>query len=964
MVGIMTRFNRSQWFSLIFIVLSLLIFAFIHFWKAELVPRGREIHIAVAVDKPEPNGLGNTIVRAAKLFADELNQGGGVDGAKLVVDVYDDGGRPDSARQTAETLTRQGRAVAVIGHRLSSQSLAAGPIYQREKIPAITPASTATAVTSDNMWFFRTIYHNDFIGRFLAHYIKVVIAPEKTLVVHGPSDFETKLARVFMKTARELDMPVDGPFLMPAGGGAASVDELMRNLKDGTGRRALFMALYTDAAFQMVKAVRELDIDVKLVAPHTIAHPNFPKMFSQLPLEISIPGYYTDGVTMETPLVFDTANRQAGVFRNKYISLYGESPDWRAAFTYDAVGAAIEAIRRGRLVSRGLSVAEIRAGIRRELAAMNNLANAYEGITGLNYFDEKGDAAKPAAVAQYQGGMLISALSQFQTLKNLPGRVSLASLKQNPNIINISGQLMERTKVIYTGLTIDDISDIDPGKMTAGIKGKIWFRYEEDKFSNGQRGADTAVKPHNIVFTNALGPVEYEAVTPVKDTFDSLYQRFGFKGTFRLDFIPAIRQYRQPTMGLEFRHADLPAGRLLYVTDMIGMGLDDDTSFQDTISALSPSLDADGWRIVRGSVYQGTQWISAQGQPEYLNADEGLTPYSTLVAALVVKSTELDITDLLPAEYHRLILYTAFALFLATLVVHVIRAAWGTSALITFLQFVSVCILLMIGGKCLLAALADDLTFQQLDVAAKILSTAWWLVPAYYLSVTMERFIWHPLEIRAQRPIPNIVRRSAFSVIFLLALFGVVAFVLDQPLTSLLATSGLITLIIGLAVQANISNIFSGLVLNVERPFVIGDIVKIGDLPPSKVIDITWRATRLINYQNYVYNVPNTQAAESTIQNFSKHEPVQDYFSVYIPPSHDPEKICRLITEAIKSCQAVIRIMPVETKFIGEKLLENSVIMEYWPMYYLEDYHRRVEVRDEVWRSIWQHLTAEGINVN
>ncbi len=77
-----------------------------------------------------------------------------------------------------------------------------------------------------------------------------------------------------------------------------------------------------------------------------------------------------------------------------------------------------------------------------------------------------------------------------------------------------------------------------------------------------------------------------------------------------------------------------------------------------------------------------------------------------------------------------------------------------------------------------------------------------------------------------------------------MSFFGIVAFTFDYPLTGFLATSGLVAGIIGFAARENISNIFSGIALNVERPFRIGDWIEVGD-NKGKVVNMTWRSTRI-----------------------------------------------------------------------------------------------------------------------
>lgn len=98
-------------------------------------------------------------------------------------------------------------------------------------------------------------------------------------------------------------------------------------------------------------------------------------------------------------------------------------------------------------------------------------------------------------------------------------------------------------------------------------------------------------------------------------------------------------------------------------------------------------------------------------------------------------------------------------------------------------------------------------------------SVLWWLMPALLLPLLIKRFVWIPLEKRTTRTVPNVIRLFVSSIIYLLACFGIIAFVYDQPITSLLATSGVVAMIIGLAIQVNIANVFAGIVINIERPF-------------------------------------------------------------------------------------------------------------------------------------------------
>jgi len=230
----------------------------------------------------------------------------------------------------------------------------------------------------------------------------------------------------------------------------------------------------------------------------------------------------------------------------------------------------------------------------------------------------------------------------------------------------------------------------------------------------------------------------------------------------------------------------------------------------------------------------------------------------------------------------------------------------------------------------------------------------WWVLPAVLIIQTIERFVWIPIEALSNRIIPNIVRRMAALSILFLALSGIVAFVFDQKLTGLLATSGMLAMIIGLAAQMNISNMISGIVLNIERPFRIGDWIKIGD-KKGKIIDMTWRTTRLQTIHANVISIPNSTASESLIENYQY--PDNTYWKelvVYIDPIYSPVRVEKLLRDAILSVKD--RLEP-HVMFGGV----NDWAASYTVRLAGKDYAKREKYQRDVWNKIWAHLNRAGI---
>jgi len=126
---------------------------------------------------------------------------------------------------------------------------------------------------------------------------------------------------------------------------------------------------------------------------------------------------------------------------------------------------------------------------------------------------------------------------------------------------------------------------------------------------------------------------------------------------------------------------------------------------------------------------------------------------------------------------------------------------------------------------------------------------------------------------------------------------------------SLIAGLGIGGLAIALAAQKTLSNIISGLSIVLDQPFRVGQWITVNG-ETGKVIDITWRTTRIQTFANATLHIPNDTVASAQVLNWDQHidEFGVGYFifqKLSFHPHHDPEKIVRLLTEAIDQTPAV-----------------------------------------------------------
>ena len=132
------------------------------------------------------------------------------------------------------------------------------------------------------------------------------------------------------------------------------------------------------------------------------------------------------------------------------------------------------------------------------------------------------------------------------------------------------------------------------------------------------------------------------------------------------------------------------------------------------------------------------------------------------------------------------------------------------------------------------------------DLAVAVLKMTWWLWGAWLL-VGLVRAL---MVFERQRPESKLVQDLVAAVSYVAAVFAIIAYVLDLPIQGVLATSGVIAIILGLALQSTMNDLFSGLVLTFTRPYRPNDWIKLEGGTEGRVIEMDWRATCLLTGQH------------------------------------------------------------------------------------------------------------------
>src|SRR5579875_646348 len=209
-------------------------------------------------------------------------------------------------------------------------------------------------------------------------------------------------------------------------------------------------------------------------------------------------------------------------------------------------------------------------------------------------------------------------------------------------------------------------------------------------------------------------------------------------------------------------------------------------------------------------------------------------------------------------------------------------------------------------------------------------------------------------------------RRRHFSTIFkdLLMLFTcalVVAVVLRAQfkvdVEPLIASGAVATVVLGLALQETLGNIFSGLTLQLQKPFEPGDWVRYGERL-GRVEGIGWRATRLITRENERLEIPNNLLSKEVVINYATGAVAENLF-IGLPYDKPPNRVKEVLIGVLRGTPGVLTSPEPEINAVE---YADSAI-RYRLRYWISDYAIAEEVRDSILSHVWYALRRHAIDV-
>ena len=189
------------------------------------------------------------------------------------------------------------------------------------------------------------------------------------------------------------------------------------------------------------------------------------------------------------------------------------------------------------------------------------------------------------------------------------------------------------------------------------------------------------------------------------------------------------------------------------------------------------------------------------------------------------------------------------------------------------------------------------------DWWTRALAIVWWIVAARATVAIIVLVLGRDVRSRQARLFTDLVAGA----VWLIASLVILNSVLRLPIGGVLATSGIVAVVIGLAMQSTLGDLFSGIAVGLDQPFHPGDRISIGNAMEGVVIQSNWRSIRIQTDSEDVVTIPNSIVARSHIVNrtiASERRPIS--VQIVITPDAPADRVIDLLKQAVMLCPDIL----------------------------------------------------------
>ena len=210
-----------------------------------------------------------------------------------------------------------------------------------------------------------------------------------------------------------------------------------------------------------------------------------------------------------------------------------------------------------------------------------------------------------------------------------------------------------------------------------------------------------------------------------------------------------------------------------------------------------------------------------------------------------------------------------------------------------------------------------------------------------------------------QANVPRLFRDLSRVFLILCGVAIVLSLVWGADLGGVIAALGVGSIVIGLALQDTLGNLFSGIALLFERPFNEGDWIEVDSII-GKVIEINWRSVHILTRELEMLVIPNAVLAGATIRNYRRPQKLHiEPVDVGLSYDDPPNKVKQVMKETALATKGVLD----KPEPVIQTISYDDSSIGYRVRLFLADYDRVPIIRDEFMTRVWYAAERNGLNI-
>jgi len=263
-------------------------------------------------------------------------------------------------------------------------------------------------------------------------------------------------------------------------------------------------------------------------------------------------------------------------------------------------------------------------------------------------------------------------------------------------------------------------------------------------------------------------------------------------------------------------------------------------------------------------------------------------------------------------------------------------------------------------------AVASDSNNKMMETTVVLIATVFHILKILLwmtLVITIVRFLSYlifetVLKTSGQSEISSLVKTVLSVIIYIVAFFIIFQSQYPNvPLAPLFTGSTILGIVVGLALQETLGNLFAGIALQADQPFQVGDVINISNRGSGVVESVSWRGVKIRTFQNKLLIISNAVLGKEVIEVAARgnlNARVVYFSTLYV---NSPAKTAQLVREAVRHVENVSpKLRPiVRIKNLGDSGIEFEI--KYW----IEDYTKYNDTDAAIRQRVWYLFQREKI---